>query len=264
MFNQLPAISGQLNQFSRMKQHLAKLFLLTFFSLTLHAADNPIKGEELFKQCIACHTVGKGAAHGVGPTLNHVFGRIAGQSEGYEHYSEAMTGKGESDKLLWDEKSLYIFLAGPARYVPGTTMGFEGLRREQEIKDLLSFLIQFSPAYVAKSGEAVDPAVAAQTELPELASSDAPEDPAFTDDYLAQTDAIAIGETLWAKQCRHCHGSSAYPGKAPKLKPVRYNPEFVFDRITDGFRKMPAWKSVFSLDERKSLVAYILSDEFSP
>ena len=107
-------------------------------------------------------------------------------------------------------------------------------------------------------------AVAAQTELPQLSSSDAPEDPAFTDEYLSQNDAIAIGETLWAKQCRHCHGSSAYPGKAPKLKPVRYNPEFVFDRITDGFRKMPAWKSVFSLDERKSLVAYILSDEFSP
>ena len=85
----------------------------------LYAQPNPVKGEELFKQCTACHAIGEGATHTVGPTLNHVFGRIAGTAEGYANYSPAMTAKGEADKQLWDEKSLYIFLAGPARYVPG-------------------------------------------------------------------------------------------------------------------------------------------------
>ena len=66
------------------------------------------------------------------------------------------------------------------------------------------------------------------------------------------------------QQCRHCHGRSAYPGKAPKLKPRKYTPEFVFDRVTNGFRKMPAWKEVYSADERRAIVAYVLSREFSP
>lgn len=231
---------------------------------TTHAAPNPVKGEELFKQCTACHTIGDGAAHTVGPTLNHVFGRIAGSAHGFENFSPAMRAKGEDEKLLWDEKSLYIFLAGPARYVPGTIMGFEGLRREQEIKDLLSYLIQFSPAYEAESGKPVTAEAEAASTLPVIAAEDEVEDPAFTEEYLADAAAITGGGELWAKQCRHCHGSSAYPGKAPKLKPARYKPEFVFNRVTDGFRKMPAWKSVFTLEERKSLVAYVLSREFSP
>ena len=239
-------------------------FLFYLITNPLYAADNPVKGEELFKQCAACHAVGEGATHTVGPTLNHVFGRIAGTADGYATYSPAMTAKGEAEQLLWDEKSLYIFLAGPARYVPETTMGFEGLKREQEIKDLLAFLIQFSPAYVAESGEVVDPEVAADAALPVLSAADEVEDPAFTDEYLAKTDAIDLGGSLWAKQCRHCHGNSAYPGKAPKLRPAGYKPDFVFDRVTNGFRKMPAWKSVFTLDERKAIVSYILSDDFSP
>ena len=86
----------------------------------------------------------------------------------------------------------------------------------------------------------------------------------FTEAYLTDTAHIDAGKVLWEEQCRHCHGKSAYPGKAPKLKPRRYTPDFVFDRVTNGFRKMPAWKEVYSKEERMSMVAYILSREFSP
>ncbi|OED36371.1 hypothetical protein AB833_27500 [Chromatiales bacterium (ex Bugula neritina AB1)] len=243
---------------------LCTFLLLFLFTANTHAAANPVKGEELFKQCVACHTLGDGATHSIGPTLNHVFGRIAGTAEGYANYSQAMRDKGQNNNLLWTEKSLYIFLAGPARYVPGTTMGFKGLRKEQEIKDLLAYLITFSPAYTPKSGTQVTASEAAQAKLPEIKADDEIEEPEFTEAYLADDNAIAIGDELWAKQCRHCHGSSAYPGKAPKLKPARYEPDFVFDRITNGFRKMPAWKSVFTLEERMALVAYVLSNKFSP
>ncbi len=57
---------------------------------------------------------------------------------------------------------------------------------------------------------------------------------------------------------------ATHPGKAPKLKPWRYKADFVFDRITNGFQKMPAWKDVYTKEERMALVAYILSDDFSP
>ena len=95
--------------------------------------------------------------------------------------------------------------------------------------------------------------------------TEAPEPkPEFTEAYLNDAEAQELGKELWIEQCRHCHGAKAYPGKAPKLKPRKYKPGFVFRRITKGFRKMPAWKDVYSFEERKALVAYIKSRKFSP
>jgi mono/diheme cytochrome c family protein len=88
--------------------------------------------------------------------------------------------------------------------------------------------------------------------------------PKFDKAYLSNTANINAGSTVWTKQCRHCHGKSAYPGKAPKLNPGGYTPDFVFDRVTNGFRGMPPWKEVFTLEERKAVVAYIKSESFSP
>ena len=97
------------------------------------------------------------------------------------------------------------------------------------------------------------------------AAQDGDEKPAdFTEAFLNDAANITVGGEIWAEQCRHCHGKSAYPGKAPKLKPRRYKPDFVYDRVTNGFRKMPPWKEVYSREERMSIVAYILSTEFSP
>lgn len=86
----------------------------------------------------------------------------------------------------------------------------------------------------------------------------------FTEAFLNDPEHIAVGKTLWEDTCRHCHGRSAYPGKAPKLKPRKYTPDFVYDRVTYGFRKMPAWEDVFTQEERMSITAYILSKKFAP
>jgi mono/diheme cytochrome c family protein len=88
--------------------------------------------------------------------------------------------------------------------------------------------------------------------------------PKFDKAFLANAAAIASGEEVWTTQCRHCHGRAAYPGKAPKLSPGGYTPEFVFDRVTNGFGKMPPWKDVFTIEQRKGVVAYIKSSSFSP
>jgi len=88
--------------------------------------------------------------------------------------------------------------------------------------------------------------------------------PEFTQEFLNDAGNISAGAEIWTNQCRHCHGSSAYPGKAPKLKPSRYKPGFVYARVTNGFGKMPAWKDIFSLEQRMHVVAYVLSSEFSP
>jgi mono/diheme cytochrome c family protein len=88
--------------------------------------------------------------------------------------------------------------------------------------------------------------------------------PKFDADYLADAANIKAGQGVWAKQCRHCHGNSAYPGKAPKLSPGSMEPDFIFDRVTNGFRGMPAWSATFTIEERKAVVAYIKSASFSP
>ena len=91
-----------------------------------------------------------------------------------------------------------------------------------------------------------------------------PEVPDFTEAFLNDPANIGTGKEVWVEQCRHCHGKSAYPGKAPKLKPRRYTPEFVYKRVTFGFRKMPAWEDIYDQNQRMGVTAYILSREFSP
>ncbi|MFQ5936978.1 MAG: c-type cytochrome [Acidiferrobacterales bacterium] len=81
--------------------------------------------------------------------------------------------------------------------------------------------------------------------------------------YLASPKNIALGNEVWFKRCKFCHGKTAYPGKAPKLEPWRYTPAFVYDRVTNGFRAMPSWKQEFSEAERRAVVAYVMSREFS-
>jgi mono/diheme cytochrome c family protein len=88
--------------------------------------------------------------------------------------------------------------------------------------------------------------------------------PAFTDTVMKDTSLIVLGQQVWDGQCRHCHGNSAYPGKAPKLKSSSYQPDFVYDRVTNGFRKMPAWRDIFNERQRVGVTVYIMSDAFAP
>lgn len=88
--------------------------------------------------------------------------------------------------------------------------------------------------------------------------------PEFTEEFLDDPETLATGKEVWDSTCRACHGKSAYPGKAPKLRPSRYDVEFVYGRVTWGFRKMPAWEDVFSKEERMSVAAYVVSRRFSP
>ena len=88
--------------------------------------------------------------------------------------------------------------------------------------------------------------------------------PVFDKAYLSNKKNVAAGKSVWDNQCRHCHGAAAYPGKAPKLNPGQLAPDFIYDRVTNGFGKMPAWKEVFSAEQRRSVVAYIKSRDFSP
>ncbi len=85
----------------------------------------------------------------------------------------------------------------------------------------------------------------------------------FTPKYLNNPENIALGREVWSQRCKFCHGKTAYPGKAPKLEPSRYTPEFVYDRVTNGFRGMPSWREEFSEQQLRAVTAYVMSKEFS-
>jgi mono/diheme cytochrome c family protein len=85
----------------------------------------------------------------------------------------------------------------------------------------------------------------------------------FTPEYLRDPKNVEQGREVWRARCQFCHGKVAYPGKAPKLDPSRYTPEFVYDRVANGFRAMPGWRQEFSEQELRAVVAWVLSKDFS-
>lgn len=220
------------------------------------------KGEKLFKRCIACHAVGKKAKNKLGPQLNDVFGRLAGGLEGFR-YSKSMIAKGAEENLVWTEGSLRAFLTKPRSFVKGTKMGFGGLKKETDREDIIAYMRQFSSEEAQAAAAKADKDSPIAVSTGDGTTGDEPP-PVLTTTVLDDPAVHAKGGEVWAAQCRHCHGNSAYPGKGPKLTPARYKPDFVFERVTNGFRKMPAWKDVFSQEERVAVTAYILSRSFAP
>nr|WP_306265123.1 cytochrome c family protein [Pararhizobium sp. IMCC3301] len=95
-------------------------------------------GEAIFKKCAACHAVGPDAKNKVGPVLNGVFGREAGTVEGYK-YSKAMLAA----EKTWDEETLEEFLANPRKALKGTKMAFGGLKKEDDLENVIAYLAQF-------------------------------------------------------------------------------------------------------------------------
>ena len=98
---------------------------------------------------------------------------------------------------------------------------------------------------------------------PALAEGTEEAAPQFTKEFLSDPKVNALGREIWEDQCQFCHGKNAYPGKAPKLKPRKYTPEFVYKRVTKGFKGMPAWAEVYDQDERMAVTAWIKNKDFS-
>jgi len=99
------------------------------------AADgDPAKGKKVFNKCRSCHVV-DAEKNRVGPHLVGVFGRDAGSVEGFK-YSDAMM---ESD-VVWEDETITAYLKDPKGYIPGNRMVFPGLKKDEDITDLLAYL----------------------------------------------------------------------------------------------------------------------------
>jgi cytochrome c len=112
---------------------------LTLTGIAGHAlADgDPVKGEAVFHSCRSCHSTDEGANR-VGPSLFHVVGRPAASAPNYT-YSDAMKAFGAAGHK-WDEATLTAYLQAPRDYIPGVNMKFAGLKKPEDIANVISYL----------------------------------------------------------------------------------------------------------------------------
>lgn len=116
-------------------------------SATTEACTVPVAGEErsanleagrrAFLKCRACHTLGEGERHLVGPNLWHMFRRPAGSAAGFS-YSPAI----RPELGPWTNDSLDRFLAQPSKTLPGNRMVFAGLSNPTERAHVIVYLRQ--------------------------------------------------------------------------------------------------------------------------
>lgn len=113
-------------------------------ALALPPGD-PARGAKIYERCGACHSIDRDRT---GPRHAGLFGRRAGSVPGFT-YSPAMKKAGAGG-LVWNETTLDQFLKAPTKFIPGTRMGYAGIKDDQERADLIAFLKQATATTAAK------------------------------------------------------------------------------------------------------------------
>ena len=103
-------------------------------------AQDAAAGEQSFKKCFPCHSVGEDAKNKVGPELNGLDGRHSGSVADY-NYSDANKNSG----ITWSEATFKDYIKDPRAKIPNTKMIFPGIKNEKEATDLWTYLKQFGP-----------------------------------------------------------------------------------------------------------------------
>ena len=126
-----------------MKTRITLLSALALSLLTspAFAEGDAAAGEKVFRKCKSCHAVGDGAKNKVGPMLDGIVGMAAGQNPDFKYSDSLLEKAGEG--LVWDEATIAAFLAKPKDVIPKTKMSFAGLRKEDDIADVIAYLATF-------------------------------------------------------------------------------------------------------------------------
>jgi cytochrome c len=110
--------------------------------LLLETAGDPLaayagdRGAEVFRACVACHTLGAEQANRAGPPLSGIFGRRIATVPGY-NFSEAL----KRLDIVWTPETVSrLFEIGPSAYTPGTKMPEQRIGSAQDRAALVQFL----------------------------------------------------------------------------------------------------------------------------
>lgn len=101
-----------------------------------------------------------------------------------------------------------------------------------------------------------DPAILSQPTLAE--AQEAGENVLPVD--LKDPAVIKEGAALYSGNCTfYCHGKEGMAGRGPKLRGRRFDKEYLFNVLSNGWNVMPAFKGRLTDEQIWKLVAYILS-----
>ena len=101
--------------------------------LAAYAGDH---GAEVFRACVACHTLSEKEIPRAGPTLAGLYGRRIASLPGYR-FSEALR---RMDIVWTPETVAKLFEVGPSTYTPGTKMPEQRIGSAEDRKALTDFL----------------------------------------------------------------------------------------------------------------------------
>lgn len=158
------------------------------------------RGEELFGACKACHEIGEGARHKVGPHLDGVMGRTAGSSDGFR-YSSAMVKAGR-EGLVWSRETIDHYLGKPRDFIPGNRMSYRGMPEAEDRAELIGWIARASSAAPADNP-------VAEVKVADEARS-------FTDIVMQIDGDVDYGEYL-AGECVTCHQPSGRADGIPSI-----------------------------------------------
>ena len=99
------------------------------------AADD--RGQRLYSQCRACHSLDAGGPNKLGPNLYGIFGRKVGLAPDFA-FSDAMT----NSTVVWTVETMDDWLARPSQFLPGNRMVFAGIKDAQDRASLITYLQQ--------------------------------------------------------------------------------------------------------------------------
>lgn len=93
-------------------------------------------GAEVFKACVACHTLSEDDGNRAGPSLRGVMGRRIASASGYA-FSPAL----RKLDIVWSRETVAkLFEIGPAAYTPGTKMPEQTINNAADREALVDFL----------------------------------------------------------------------------------------------------------------------------
>jgi cytochrome c len=112
-----------------------------YLQLAPYADADPAAGEAQAQVCRACHSLEKGGPNMIGPNLYGLFGRQAGQTQGFA-YSEVLAAA----RFVWTPRALDAWLIQPGRFLPGNRMVFPGVPDAGDRADLIAYLLTVTDA----------------------------------------------------------------------------------------------------------------------
>ena len=111
-------------------------------AVVIGAPDDPLAayagdpGAQVFRACVACHTLSPDEGNKAGPTLAGIFGRRIATLPGY-HFSEAL----KHMNIVWTPETVSkLFEVGPMAYTPGTKMPEQKIGSAEDRQALVEFL----------------------------------------------------------------------------------------------------------------------------